>query len=81
MALERVQENVHVTVAMKGSCVMNVLSCIMKSRIKTLNKSVLVSDLIELESRSYTLYMQCISSNPFFYQLATTSSKRACCVP
>ena len=54
MAQERGQANVHATAAMKGSCVMNVPSCTMKSRVKTLNQSALVSELIQLESRSCT---------------------------
>ena len=84
MARERGQANVHVTVAMKGSCVMNVPSCTMKSRVKTLNQNALVSDLIQLESRSCTLYMHFTFSNLFFfffYHLETNLSKHACSVP
>ena len=52
MARERGQANVHATAAMKGSCVMNVPSCTMKSRVKTLNQSALVSELIHLVTNS-----------------------------
>lgn len=43
MALERVQENVHVTVDMKETCVMSVLNCTLKSKMKILNSNVQVS--------------------------------------
>ena len=42
MVPEMVQANVHVTVVMKESCVMNVLICTMKIRMKTLNSSAQV---------------------------------------
>ena len=43
MVLERDQANVHVTLDMKESCVMSVLTCSLKRRVKILNLNVLVS--------------------------------------
>lgn len=43
MVLERDQVNVHVTLDMKESCVMSVLTCSLKRQVKILNLNVLVS--------------------------------------
>ena len=43
MVPERDQANVHVTLDMKESCVMSVLTCSLKRRVKILNLNVLVS--------------------------------------
>lgn len=43
MALGRGQENVHVTVDMKETCVMSVLNCTLKNKMKILNSNVQVS--------------------------------------
>lgn len=43
MALGRGQENVHVTVDMKETCVMSVLNCTLKNKMKILISNVQVS--------------------------------------
>lgn len=43
MALGRGQENVHVTVDMKETCVMSVLNCTLKNKMKILSSNVQVS--------------------------------------
>ena len=53
MAPGRGQASVHVTVAMKEMCVMNVLICIMKRKIKIQNLSAQVSDLKPHEIKTY----------------------------
>ena len=56
MAPGRVQASVHVTVAMKEMCVMNVLICIMKRKIKIQNLSAQVSDLKPHEIKTLDKY-------------------------